>query len=498
MSLRDPGSKLLSLTGLMILPVVLGVSGCDWIRECCADKSLDPEPSVVTAVRSDVEEVQVTPAPAGNGANPSRKLKLSAGYLDSVGNIVADAPPLQWSFDPSTEGSVTSGEVTVATFPDVNSKMGEVRVSGGGFADTVKLTRWANASAARSAGDVLKMVETGAGVAGRPSVALVEELSSGKCRWGPVRGFVGAAAVGEQAADPCSVSLFSTAHGMQFLDKTKWTPGQWATNGSSIAVTPVDPLKLKVTVFIAVSGNIPGSVPSVDQTVQTEAATSPPTAMKAAQMDVELATALYDSNRTGITIDVKYEMLPPSGEITAKVGADPYDCVLPVQLPADPSTPGSFWYDSSAVSVYYVDHINFPPDPKPPRVRGIHCHFWYSGNPKVGTRAAIGHPELGKPPGNGPVIYISYTHRSNGTLAHELGHALGLNDEPGRLGPTNIMHNLLPDLPLNNARSRFTIGQGFRMNLWNDSWINTRLPRPPQRACNEAQEPCPTVELDAH
>jgi hypothetical protein len=94
-------------------------------------------------------------------------------------------------------------------------------------------------------------------------------------------------------------------------------------------------------------------------------------------------------------------------------------------------------------------------------------------------------------------VYISYGHHSPVTLAHELGHALGLKDEEGRLGPVDIMHNLLPDGDLGaNARSDLTVGQVFRMNVWNDSYLNTRLPQPPQRTC-DATYPCPPAELDA-
>ena len=82
------------------------------------------------------------------------------------------------------------------------------------------------------------------------------------------------------------------------------------------------------------------------------------------------------------------------------------------------------------------------------------------------------------------------------TLAHEIGHALGLSDEEGRLGNRDVMHNLLPDGPLGaDARSHLSLGQVFRMNVWNDSWINTRKPAPPQRACDASQS-CPPTELD--
>jgi hypothetical protein len=93
------------------------------------------------------------------------------------------------------------------------------------------------------------------------------------------------------------------------------------------------------------------------------------------------------------------------------------------------------------------------------------------------------------------VVYVSTSHHSSTTLAHELGHALGLNDEE-LLGALNIMNGILPDGPQGaEARSRLTVGQAFRMNVWNDSWINTRLPRPAQRTCYGTQQ-CPLMGWD--
>jgi hypothetical protein len=502
MSLRDPDrskcSGLPALTRLVIMSAILLVGGCDCFREEFGDPTLDPEPAEATALELDLEEVQVTPAVPTNGAaNGPRKLMLSAWYLDSARSILYDAGTMQWRFHPTAEGSAAPGEVTVSTYPNPPSAPGEIRVSGGRLADTVKVVRWPNPGAARSGSDIVEIVEPARDLAERPSVVLLEEASAGKCTWGPARAFLGVAAVGELTGDPCSLSVISAGHGMQLKDKTKWPTGHWATTGANLRVTPVVPLKLRVTVFIAASGNVPLTWADATQSAEIQGTNPTVTPLDYAENDVRLANELYETNRTGVTIEAKYQTLPPSDDITAKVGADPYDCVLPVKLPADPNQV-EFWYDSSAVSVYYVDQINYPPEPEPPRVRGIQCHYWYSGNPKVGTRAAIGHPDLGKPPGNGPVIYISLKHRSEVTLAHELGHSLGLNDVEGKLGALDVMHNLLPTQALNNARSRFTVGQVFRMNVWNDSWINTRLPRPPQRACDEAQEPCPPVELDVY
>jgi hypothetical protein len=465
----------------------------NWFRELFASKSVDSDNGSASWVRASLDEVQLTPAPLADNAaaSPSRKFLLSARNLDKDENVIVGPSSVRWSFDPTAEGAGNDlGEITVSTFPATGSAEAKVRASSEDMADTVLVTRWANRPSAASRGDVVEFPEPRTDGVRPPSVVLVEEASELACSWGRPWAFVGAAAVGQQELNPCSVSVLSASHGMSFQENhlgDLWPPEKWAESGINLPVTPTAPLKLKVTVFLAVS---PGSAlgPTASQQVSNGVANSVVNPLDLAKSDIALAQVLYDANRVGMQLEVKYKTLEPSPDLQLVVGADPYDCIRPVKLPANPNA-ATFAYDSAAVSVYYVDRINFPPDPAYPRVRGIQCHYWYSGNPDT---------TLGKPPGNGPVVYISYTHHSPVTLAHELGHALGLNDEQGRLGPTDIMHNLLPDGDLGaNARSHLRVGQVFRTNVWNDSWINTRLPKPPQRACND-RYPCPPVELDAY
>jgi hypothetical protein len=82
------------------------------------------------------------------------------------------------------------------------------------------------------------------------------------------------------------------------------------------------------------------------------------------------------------------------------------------------------------------------------------------------------------------------------TLTHEIGHALGLNDEGTALGVDNVMYSLSPDGPLGaSARSRFTVGQVFRMNVWNYSYLTVGSTTAPKRSCDYL-DPCPTVDFD--
>jgi hypothetical protein len=438
----------------------------------------------VTSIEAVPAEVQVAPGQAP--AAQTREFRVFAWYRDGDSIVPGRNDPKQWKLS-GTTGDANEDKVTVKTFPASGSQSADVRIWKAGddkVSDTVKLTLWADADAAKALGDVVDAPHEPGYV---PNVVLLEEKAGGQCEWGTPRAFVGVAAVDEQSDNPCSLALFSGKKGMFFQDNRRgdqWTATPWAAKGAIFPLKPDTMLELRVNVFLAVSPSMIASATSTAQSTGSPTEDFVVDPEKLARTDVEWANALYEDNRVGVRINVlQYHPLPASDDLSAMVGADPYDCVIPPSLPSDPTKP-DYAYEPAAVSVYYVDRINFPPDPIPARVRGIQCHYWYSGNP------------AGTPPGNGPVIFVSYSHHSPTTLAHELGHALGLNDEEGKLGRLNIMHNLLPDGPLGaDARSRFKVGQAFRMNVWNVSWINTRLPIPPHRTCDDAQH-CPPMDWD--
>jgi hypothetical protein len=283
---------------------------------------------------------------------------------------------------------------------------------------------------------------------------------------------VGIAAVGRQSGAPCSVSLFSTDHAAVYEE----TP-TWATTFKPALGAPLD---LDVTIFIAVTGRSASLLSGFALTSTDQLAKDMATAAAAlASMDVTWANLAFEANRVGIRIKPTYVTIDPTTTDLAKiVGAHPFKCASPRGLPKPPQV--GYQYDEEAISVYYVDWIDYPTEPIHAGARGVHCHFW----------------SLGKP---GPVIFISYTKHSTITLAHEIGHALGLDDEEETLGALNLMYSLAHDGPLGaDARSRLTVGQVFRMNVWNDSWITT-VPAAtrPTRLCRIASEPCPPVDLDA-
>lgn len=114
------------------------------------------------------------------------------------------------------------------------------------------------------------------------------------------------------------------------------------------------------------------------------------------------------------------------------------------------------------------------------------------------------------------VIYISIAGESPASLAHELGHALGLQDWPehvlGHTGAGNqwriagfVYQNLMwTNLSDQQAleQSHFSIGQGYRMNMDKTSWVNRAgiVPGRLGLTCHplvaKDSIPCPFLALD--
>ena len=150
-------------------------------------------------------------------------------------------------------------------------------------------------------------------------------------------------------------------------------------------------------------------------------------------------------------------------------------------------------YTADAINVYYVDAAQTT-DTSQNNMDGFDCF-------------EQGAPEM---------IYIGKS-RKNSTLAHELGHALGLlQPEYGHAtnengfsefqSPTNVAQQANIMATYTPIRNRFTLGQVFRMNVDERAWLNrvrsdgTRIrsddePRLPCE-CSPLKGPCPPDSLD--
>jgi hypothetical protein len=448
------------------------------------------------AVEAVVDEVQAGQPPGSTPGTPGAEhsFQLAAWYLDVNDSIVSGRfDTLVWTANPPN--GITPGEFGRITVSDYASTPVILRVASpnGGFQDQVALRRWDHEGTAAAAEDVVVAPRSPGRV---PEAVLVEERKGGVCDWGRAWAFVGFAAVGQQSEQPCSLAVLSADHEMVFQDPVldDWVPPPALQNapgapaGSVITTAPGQPREVPVTIFIAVTSRTVSLLSQLDLSDNAQLAQDVAAAAEAqARTDVLRTNMIFQASRVGIRIKVNdedYVRLPLTPTLPTDVGAmDPFSCGAPrTKLarpdPVDPTVP--FGYNPAAISVYYVDWIDYPAEPPThPGASGMHCPY----------RTSLQ---------EGPVIYISYTRQSTLTLAHEIGHALKLDHPPiGTLDALNLMQGWLDDGPLGaDARSRLTVGQAMRMNIENESWISKLPIAGPTRKC-WVSDPCPPDELDA-
>jgi hypothetical protein len=167
-----------------------------------------------------------------------------------------------------------------------------------------------------------------------------------------------------------------------------------------------------------------------------------------AAVSAKLADVVFRKNRIGIAFKVSLREYTGVQQSTVGNGCAHLDAVMAAGPPL---------YDPRFVNVYYVKAIEG-------WYRGYNCFESGAGN----------------------VVYVSLTGTPevNTTLAHELGHAFGLQRSvghinPGEFGATssfvtpeqNLMYNTTL-LSIAGAQRKFSLGQAYRMNVAWTSWIN--------------------------
>jgi hypothetical protein len=236
--------------------------------------------------------------------------------------------------------------------------------------------------------------------------------------------------------------------------------------------------------------------------------------VSATALDVELATAtllgitnaIHRDSRTGIrfTIDPT-----PTDLGAAPISDAKQSCTDPSNEPV----------------------LNQPGSPVPLDVAVLHV-VWVTD---LKTSGGFTYAGWSCEPGSVPaaIIFMNWGSYMSGTLAHEFGHSLGLRDPDTHTGTDGVGHvfyiqpanafdagNLMAfgaPATKNYARHYLTLGQGYRMNVHLQSWLNlghdlSQTPSVPIRAhqpnappnqalpCGgnaSSTSPCPALWLDS-
>ncbi len=480
--------RLLQATALCMAALT---SGCQWFCNTFCGS--------VTAAAASQPQIAtleiVPPLVHVLSRSPSQVVRLKARLKDTNGHVVSSYHAVDWAVAADPSGLVQTTNKISPSFTNFSSLV-EVEIghlSSG--QDVVNMTAEIIAlglSAAATirvyatAADVPEdrvTVPVGAG-ADEPSVLLVDAQRVGSCEKNHIVSFVGVAPVGDVRPDPlgspCNdLALFSTGKAMVYRHHGYpfgWTnlPGDEYPEPPYPQTQLPDRLVVPVSVFIAVKGdNEVAGLSGVEDAEQVRLAAHN-TAYSQATTDIAVASMLFDGNRAGIRFEATYKGVGSPGVSSLAdipdVGAGTTDCNVPRAL--------ANWNNANAVNVYYVDKIGDPSVIADAGARGYHCPYTVT---------------------SGPVMWISISRHSHTTLAHELGHALGLLEYPAL--STNIMNNLAPDGPLwADARSRLTLGQLFWMNVDQGSWIFQPIsgPRRPQSLSLDCTTlgVCPPVATD--
>lgn len=197
--------------------------------------------------------------------------------------------------------------------------------------------------------------------------------------------------------------------------------------------------------------------------------------------DVRWASAIYEGNRTGIAFSVG----------SPRRVTDP--SVVGRRCPPPGGLTNSGYYRPGHINVYFVPWIgDEPPSDVSGERKGETCY------------AAEGpsHPE---------VIYISLTYPDSSTLAHELGHSMGMRTGVAHVGIGSLESPLIPGFTSSNVmwsnpprgvlQDHISLGQAYRMNVHAQSWLNESgarggLYQAPCGSSAALADPCPCLALD--
>jgi len=258
-----------------------------------------------------------------------------------------------------------------------------------------------------------------------PAAAMVEgRLSDGENLEFKPFAFVGQARLGNlidtTSSGTSALAVLSTDHGMVLNTSPGWTSH---SDRLDVQSSQEDLLRVPVTLMVGIGAE-------------------PDKWSDWAQSDLLLANALLKANRVGISLVSVYD--PPV--MTEAVGS--CRCITTSSLPA--------WDDGipypDILKVYYVGKVA-----EGEGAYGVTC----PDSLQVAKAYSQAH---------GPVVLVGKNALAT-TLAHEIGHVLGLDHVYGpEFSSMNLMHPAPSDLA-GRGRSQFSLGQVVRMNADAVSWL---------------------------
>lgn len=406
----------------------------------CADSDEVAEPSVEVPAVSRLDVVPPRPY-----VTPTSDFVLHARMLDAANGVLPAHANLQWTVGSGLSKTSAAGDSIVlhvtATAPGttllVTAQIASTPVSASA---TMKLL----APTAPGTADVV--FANARPVA--PDVVLVDGAIAG----GPTRdssvAFVRAGVLGDFSGTGEIVRL-STNQRFQM-----WS-GDLLAGRKSVDLRPTSAAPLN-PFFVVYDATGPGAIAALTD-------------------DVAYAMNTFAKQRTGLTFPHAVSPAMFSGTFTLTYGANS-EC-LGLRHELDVLGLPSTAFGPNRLTVVYVDDILEPVTTESGTelasagLRGYACPY----DASVGT-----------------VIIISNLLRSSTTLAHELGHAFGLVEPwwghidgiPG-FSYTNLMWAFGTDAQ-KNARSILSLGQAFRVNADDHSWLfHLGWPTWTQRDCSD-------------